>query len=892
MTPKLTIRRKLLIGVLTASLIPFIVGMFYIKAQTESWLFNNNLEQSQILTEQIATYVDDSVLLNMKNVTKLLTLDERVINVDSGINQYTDFDPDTFVYSYTKSEHQISKLFKSVVDTNDIITFISYGTEFGGYIEYPKFKPNGPYDPRKRDWYTEAVESDEGIISEPYQTSMTKELVISVDDVVRKNGSLLGVICLTISLDDIMEELCKITYGKSGYILVVSPQGTIINSPKNPQLLLQPYEKTGLGSFEELKKNNGKSFEGTIGGVDSILTVYTSSISGWTYIATIDKSEVLGYSQSLSGLLLLILFVVSVTMIIFATIIANHITKPISILTHSIKRMSTFDFDAYKQQDIIGYTNLKDEIGEISKNLVSMQNNFLELKSCLTIMDKEIQSINIEDADIRRVTLSEDNPLGSIAISVNGLLDKVSSYLEYIRDINKEITFKNDLLTASEEELISQLDEINTQKERIHFLAEHDALTNLPNRRSFMQYAEAIISSGAEGAIMLIDMDNFKSINDTLGHILGDEVLVNVAQRLNKLLQENIFIARFGGDEFLILFEKTEDSMELQTFIDLVFESFTEPIEINGNAIIIDFSMGISRFPQDSTVFSQIMMNADLALYTVKNSGKNHYAFFSATMENHLKEKNEIKVIIENALKNDGFKMVYQPKVSLSTKKIVGYEALIRLKDYNISPVKFIHIAEEYGLIIPLGRAVTKMVIEQMAKWRSSGVELKPVSINFCALQLYDATYIDFLFECLSANQISPKLVQIEITEHIFIDNKDLAIRFMNQLREQGVGIALDDFGAEYSSLSFLSALPVDTIKFDREMNLRFLSLKDQSAMENLIAFINSLKLQIVAEGIEKFEHVIRLKNTGCDIVQGFYFSKPVEEDEVPKIDETVYNLE
>jgi len=892
MIRKLTIRRKLWISVLTASLVPFIIGMVYIKIQTESWLYHNNLEQSKILIEQAATYVDESVLFNMKNMTKLLTLDERIINVDKDINRYTEYNPATFIPTQTESERQITYLFKSVVDMNNIITFISYGTKTGGYIEYPVFKPNGPYDPRERDWYRKAVENNGVIISEPYQTKMTKELVISIDDVVRKNESIVGAVSLTISLDNIMEKLSKINYGKSGYIIAVSPKGTIINSPKNSKWLLKPYESIGIGSFEDLQKNNGNTFEGLIKEVESVLTVYTSSTSGWTYVAAIDKSEVLGSSKSLSGLLALMLFGTSIATIIFVTIIANYITRPILNLTHAIKRMSKFDFDTYEHKDIIGFTKSRDEIGEISQTLVGMQNNFLELKSSLKTMDEDIQSINVGETAICRVTLSENNPLGGIATSVNGLLDKVDSYVEYIWDINQQISEKNDLLTASEEELITQLDEINMQKEKIHFFAEHDALTKLPNRQSLKQHAESSICKDCEGAIILIDMDNFKSINDTLGHILGDEVLIIVANRLNELIQDNIFISRFGGDEFLILFEHTKDAIDLQTFVDMIFHAFDEPIEINGNNIKIDFSMGISKFPQDSSIFNQIMMNADLALYTVKNSGKNNYAYFNATMENQLKQKNEVKAIIQTALKNDGFKMVYQPKVSLSAKKIVGYEALVRLKDYHLSPVTFIQIAEEYGLIIPLGRMVTQKVIEQMAKWSSDGVVLKPVSINFCALQLYDATYIDFLFECLTTNKISPEMIQIEITEHVFIDNKELAIRFMNQLRENGVGIALDDFGTEYSSLSFLSTLPVDTLKFDREMNLRLLSLEDKSAMKNLIAFISSLKLQIVAEGIEKFEHVIQLMDSDCDVIQGFYFSKPVEADEVPIIDATVYNLD
>ena len=892
MIPKMTIRRKLLISVLAASLIPLIIGIIYIKKETEKWLFDDNLEQSKTLVEQTTTYVDESVLFDMKNMVRFLALDEGIINVDPGINQYINYDKYTFVPTQTESEHQISKLFHTIVDTNPIITFISYGTSTGGYIEYPSFKPNGPYDPRERDWFKNAVSNNGVIISEPYQTKMTKELVISINDVVRKKGALVGVINLTISLDNITEKLSKTAYGKSGYILAISPKGAIINSPRNKKWLLQPYESMGIGSFKDLKREDGKTFEGTINGVKSILTVHRSAINGWTYLAAIDKSEVLEYSKSLSGLLFVIYVVTSIVTVVLVILIANYITRPISNLTHAIKRMSNFDFDSYEQKDIMKYTGWQDEIGEISQTLLGMQNNYLELKSSLNSMDKEIQSIEVEDSAIRRVTLSKDNPLACIAISVNGLLDKVHTYIEYIQERNQEIVEKNDLLTASEEELITQLDEINTQKEKIHFLAEHDSLTNLPNRRSFMEYAELSIGSGLEGAIMLIDMDNFKSINDTMGHIFGDAVLIEVAKRLSELEQENIFVARFGGDEFLILYENIQETMELHKFVDLIFHLFHEPIDIDGNMINVDFSMGISRFPQDSNAFNHIMMDADLALYSVKNAGKNHFAFFDSSMENQLREKNEIKEILQEALNHDGFKMLYQPKVSLSAMKIVGYEALIRLKHHAISPLTFIQIAEEYGMIIPLGRFVTQAVIEQMARWHSSGMILKPVSINFCSLQLYDATYIEFLLSCLEANNITPELIQIEITEHIFIDNKEYAIRFMDRLREHGVGIALDDFGAEYSSLSFLSSLPVDTIKFDREMNLKLLALEDQSAIGNLVAFIKSLKLNIVAEGIETFEHVNLLRSSGCDVIQGFYFSKPVEAEEVSAIDLTIYHLD
>lgn len=892
MIRKLTIRRKLLISVVIACLIPFITGIFYIKTRTESWLFNNNLKESKLLVEQTAQYVDGSVLIAMQNMVKMIAEDERLIYVDPKINNYLDYDKESSVPAETESERQITGLFRSAVETNDIVTFISYGTGFGGYIEYPQFRPSGPYDPRERSWYTETLKKGGSLLSEPYQTKMTKELVVSINDIVHNGQATVGVVCLTISLDNLMKKLGSITYGESGYVLIVSPQGKIINSPKNTDWLLKPYEETGIGSLDDLKQKSGGSFEGMVDGVDSILTVYTSSESSWTYVVVNDKSEVLGYSKSLSGLLVAILALSSGIMIILVTLIADYITRPVAALTVAIKKMSNFDFDSYEHSDIIKFTDSQDEIGEISRVLVSMQDNFLELQSSLKSMDEEIRSIKVEETQIRRVTLSKNNPLGGIAASVNALLDKVAGYITCIREINQEISDKNGLLTASEEELITQLDEINEQKEKIYFLAEHDSLTDLPNRRNFIRQVEVRMQNDSHGAIILINIDNFKNINDTWGHIIGDKVLIAIAEQLKKFVQKNVFVSRFGGDEFLILFECQENTGELPLFVDLVFRTFNDPIDIDGIIFNIEFSMGISRFPEDSMNFDQIMMNADLALHTVKRSGKHHYAFFNLGMENHLRQKNEVKTILQHALNNDGFKMVYQPKVSLDSGTIVGYEALVRLKDYNLSPGTFIQTAEEYGMIIPLGRVVTQKVIEQMARWREQGMKAQEVSINFCALQLYDADYIDFLFSCLRQNDISPELIQIEITEHIFIDNKALAISFMDQLRKAGVKIALDDFGAEYSSLNFLSTLPVDTLKFDQEMNLRLLSLKEPSVMEKLVAFVHSLKLPIVAEGIETLEQVLCMKGSGCDVIQGYYFSRPVEADEVPELDTMVYVLE
>ena len=482
----------------------------------------------------------------------------------------------------------------------------------------------------------------------------------------------------------------------------------------------------------------------------------------------------------------------------------------------------------------------------------------------------EIQNIKVDENVVHQITLSNDNPFNGIANSVNGLLRKVHSYVTQIKDFNAEISTKNDLLTASEEELIAQLEEINFQKEKIHFLADHDPLTNLPNRRRFHEKLNHALNAKKRGAVLMLDMDNFKSINDTLGHIFGDKVLQITADLLSTFTSPSTFISRFGGDEFLVLTEFDDETSHLDRLIDTINQVFDQVFVIDDNDIKVDFSMGVSIFPDDSTNMEQIIMNADLALYEIKNNGKNGFAYFNQTMSSHLKYRLDVKAILLHALENDGFKMVYQPQVDLRTGETMGFEALVRLKYHTLSPGEFIRIAEENGLIIPIGRMITKLVIAQISLWLQNGYSSKPVSINFSALQINDFTYTDYLFELLTTYQVKPELIVIEITEHFFLENRDATIDFMNDLRTKGVKIAVDDFGTEYSSLSYLAVLPIDMLKFDRDLNLRLLNYPNADVMKNLIAFVHSLNLEIVAEGIEDFDHVQKLIESGCDSLQGF----------------------
>lgn len=432
--------------------------------------------------------------------------------------------------------------------------------------------------------------------------------------------------------------------------------------------------------------------------------------------------------------------------------------------------------------------------------------------------------------------------------------------------------------------IVLDITKLKEQEAYIEHLAYNDFLTNLPNRRRFSEKLEQSINKGQSGAVMLLDLDNFKGINDTLGHAYGDKVLKKVAQELISIHDEKVFISRFGGDEFLILIEDEKDIIKIENYAKKIIKIFKKKCMVEREEIYISASLGIARYPFDSNEANQLMMDADLAMYKVKDLGKNNYMFFNEAMTKRLKEQMEVEKLLRDAIIEDGFKVVYQPQVCTYTGKIAGFEALLRLKNHYISPAVFIGVAEENGMIIEMGRWVTKETIKKIAIWKNRGLDLKPVAINFSAKQLNDLGYISFLKNTLKEMNVEARSIEIEITESVFLDKKDETILFLNQLRNLGIKIAIDDFGTGYSSLSYLTFLPVDKIKLDKSLCDKFLEIENISVMDNIISLAHSLNLEVVAEGIEDKEQYKRLKVAKCNYIQGYLFSKPVEDFEVEKI--------
>lgn len=527
--------------------------------------------------------------------------------------------------------------------------------------------------------------------------------------------------------------------------------------------------------------------------------------------------------------------------------------------------------------------------------------------SCVWEIDLETDRMFLSD-DLKRIFTVEINPTGNVEHLLNqlfprreinrirhaftryqnGTIDEISLQipLEEQGAATRWVLFQGRGVYRQNGELVKlagillDITHLKEQEAHITFLAHHDPLTQLPNRNSFMNRIQEEIEAGHAGTVMLLDLDNFKTINDTLGHAVGDDVLREIARRLKTLARENLFISRFGGDEFLILLSREAHPEAIEEQVQLIQEAFKPEFQVKNSRRQIYFSMGITRFPDDSTDIEQLIMNADTAMYRVKHSGKNHYMYYQEDMIEALKAKVEIERHLMEALSRGGFKLVYQPQVETATGNVVGFEALLRITGVSIPPDQFIPVAEENGQIIPIGRWVAAEAIGQMAVWKEQGLPLKPVAINLSSKQLGDEDFHLFLREQLMEKDIPPQYLEIEITESVLLEETTDTTAFLNRLTEIGVRIALDDFGTGYSSLIYLTYLPIQKIKLDKTLSDRFLKGETARVMDNIIALGHSLNMEITAEGVEDVTQYHQLRQSGCDYMQGYLFSRPLPAEE------------
>ncbi|MES9699050.1 EAL domain-containing protein [Bacillus sp. JJ927] len=432
--------------------------------------------------------------------------------------------------------------------------------------------------------------------------------------------------------------------------------------------------------------------------------------------------------------------------------------------------------------------------------------------------------------------------------------------------------------------MIKDITESKQQQEQINFLAYHDTLTELANRRSFHQQLEKAImrakTSQIPFAVMFLDLDRFKVINDTLGHRIGDLLLIAVAKRLERISTANMKLARLAGDEFTILIEDYKEDKDIQEIADMIVSAMNEPFEIENQHLQISPSIGIAIYPEAGEDPLSILQHADMAMYETKNKGKNGSSLYTKELYKKMERKARIEKDLPLALVNNEFYLVYQPQIDTTTNKIIGAEALIRWKHPllgDISPCEFIPIVEETPQVIPLGHWVLRESCLQLKIWQSFGYTTLKMSVNLSAKEFQQNQLIENISRILKDVKIDPKDVTLELTERIaMIDEKETLSR-LKQLKEYGIQTSIDDFGTGYSSLAYLSIFPIDTLKVPKEFTqLADHRPEERAIISTILSLANTLNLSVVAEGIETEKQLKFLQKNNCKYMQGYYFSKPL----------------
>ena len=440
--------------------------------------------------------------------------------------------------------------------------------------------------------------------------------------------------------------------------------------------------------------------------------------------------------------------------------------------------------------------------------------------------------------------------------------------------------------------MLGVLQDITARKEvedRTRFLADHDELTGLPNRSLFKQsLARAIQRSERSGkflSVLFLDLDRFKNINDSLGHETGDQVLRAVAERISGCVRQVDLVARFGGDEFAVLIEGLTAEDQAGAVARKIVDALAKPLLLAGRQYRPGASIGISTYPSDGRDVLSLQKNADIAMYRAKEEGRGTFQFYSEQLNTHSIQRLEFESNLNGALNNREFVLYYQPKVELASGSIAGVEALIRWVSPQfgfVSPADFIAIAEETGLIVPIGRWVVQTACVQNRAWQKGGLPPLRIAVNISARQMADKGLVNFIVDTMARTGLTAASLELEITESAVMSNQDHAEKVLNQLKALGIHLTMDDFGTGYSSLAYLKRFPFDSVKIDQSFIRGIPANQDDCAIvEAIIAMARSLELKVVAEGVETQEQSEFLHKLGCDQIQGYVFSKPVPSAEI-----------
>ena len=436
------------------------------------------------------------------------------------------------------------------------------------------------------------------------------------------------------------------------------------------------------------------------------------------------------------------------------------------------------------------------------------------------------------------------------------------------------------------------LNEITQRKQaNLFYLAHFDQLTMLPNRLLFMDRLEMAITEALRNksqiGLLYIDIDNFKNFNDSMGHAFGDALLTAAAARLSSCARDSDTVARLSGDEFTILFETINSEADVKVLCERILKSMKEPLKIMGVEVFITASIGAAIYPKDDVESAGLLVKADAALYDAKRNGRNNYRHYTIGMNLYSFDRLSLETDLRMALEHGEFQLFYQPQIAVDTGKIVGSEALIRWNHPErglLTPYHFIEIAEETGLIVPIGKWVLEEACRQHKAWTECGLEPLRISVNISAMQFYQADFSELVRSIVKDSGMQPSLLELELTESLCMHNVDSVLNTLYELNEFGLKLAIDDFGTGYSNLSYLRRFPIDRLKIDQSF-IRHIEHEQVNIdiVKAIVALGKSMSMELVAEGVETESELAMVQSIGCKFVQGYFFSHPLPAYEFEK---------
>jgi diguanylate cyclase (GGDEF)-like protein/PAS domain S-box-containing protein len=588
---------------------------------------------------------------------------------------------------------------------------------------------------------------------------------------------------------------------------------------------------------------------------------------------------------------------------------------PIEILSRSFTAIIILLFSAYAQKIVNQRREMEESLDSsqcFSRKVLDSMNDAVAIINVSDYRIVQVNSIflretNRTESEVVGLTCYEvshgrtdacsqdDHPCPLLESAITGASCQ-SVHVHRSGDTIRDVEITTSPITGSDGNVIQvvhvsrDVTERKKSEREIEKLAYFDPLTSLPNRLLFLdRLRQAIIQAARDGlmtGVLFLDLDRFKGVNDTLGHSIGDKLLMEAAGRLRGCIRKADTVARMGGDEFVIVLTSIVHEDDINAIAGKILQVMAEPFLLDGNEVYCTASIGIAISPRDGKEIGILLRNADTAMYQAKDKGRNTYQFFSQEMNVRVMERLTLETRLRHALERDELFLNYQPQICLETGTVTGVEALLRWRTFQnelIPPSRFILLAEETGLIIPIGEWVLRTACRQYKRWQAAGLPSFRVAVNISARQIRQPDFVECVANILMETRFDPHYLDIELTESTIMENPNESREVLMRLKDLGVGLSIDDFGTGYSSLSYLNNFPLDRIKIDRSFVKEITSHLDNAAIATaIIAMSHSLGLRVIAEGVETETQLEMLRAKSCHEVQGFLLGHPLAADDIP----------